>query len=447
MTTRTVADALAARLYAAGVRTAFGVPGGEVLTLVDALERAGIRFVLVRHETAGGFMAEGVWHTTGAAGVLVATVGPGVANTVNVVANAQQDRVPLVVLTGCVDRALTAGYTHQIFDHRAVLAPITKLSLEVDAQAAPTQIDKALRVAQEGRPGPVHLDLPVEVALAPCPKPDRLTPLTAPASPVGSEVFADARAKLEAATRPLVLVGLELAHAAGAAVVRRAADRLGGAPFLTTYKAKGALPEDDPMALGAAGLSPKADALLQPLVRRADVVVLAGYDPIEMRRSWCDPFGEDATVIELARTPNDHDVHQATHAFACDPVTGLDALTEGLAFERSVWPTGEPARVRAALLEAFRPPAIETEGVLSPGRAIDAIARATPDHAVVTVDTGAHRILLCEQWRFSSAGRLYQSNGSCTMACAVPLALGAKLAEPNTPVLAVVGDGGLELAL
>ena len=445
--TRTVADALAERLYAAGIRHAFGVPGGEVLTLMGALERAGIRFVLVRHETAGGFMAEGVWHATGAPGLLVATVGPGVANTVNVGANAEQDRVPLVVLTGCVDRALTAGYTHQIFDHRAVLGPITKLSLEVDPAAAPKQIDKALRVAQEGRPGPVHLDLPVEVALAPCDAPLRVTPTTAPASPVGSDVFDDARAKLACAKRPLLLVGLELAHAEGAAAVHRATERLDGMPVLTTYKAKGVLPEDHALALGAAGLSPKADALLLPFVARADVVVLAGYDPIEMRRSWCDPFDSSATLIELARMPNDHDVHQATHAFACDPTVGLDALTRDLALAASPWPTGEPARLRAALHAAFEPPSEETAGRLSPGRALDAVARATPEHARVTVDTGAHRILLSQQWRFQHAHRLLQSSGLCTMACALPLAIGAKLAEPETPVVCVLGDGGLEMAL
>ena len=443
-TTRTVADALAERLYAAGIRYAFGVPGGEVLTLMGALERAGIRFVLVRHETAGGFMAEGVWHATGAPGLLVATVGPGVANTVNVVANAEQDRVPLVVLTGCVDRALTAGYTHQIFDHRAVLGPITKLSLEVDAQAAPKQIDKALRVAQEGRPGPVHLDLPVEVALAPCEAPLRVTPLAAPSSPVGSDVFDDARARLAAAERPLLLVGLELTEGGA---VRRAAERLPGLPVLTTYKAKGALPEDHPQSLGAAGLSPKADALLLPFVKRADVVLLAGYDPIEMRRSWCEPFGEGATVIELARVPNDHDVHAATHAFACDPAVGLDALTEGVTLAKAPWPTGEPARLRRALHAAFEPGTEEHAGRLSPGRALDAVARATPEHARVTVDTGAHRILLSQQWRFQQAHRLLQSSGLCTMACALPLAIGAKLADPDTPVVCVLGDGGLEMAL
>jgi thiamine pyrophosphate-dependent acetolactate synthase large subunit-like protein len=96
-------DILARRLHEAGCRTAIGMPGGEVLTLVDSLVAAGIKFVLCKHENAAGFMAEGTYHRTGAPGILVATVGPGAANGVNVVANAEQDRVPLIVLTGCVD--------------------------------------------------------------------------------------------------------------------------------------------------------------------------------------------------------------------------------------------------------------------------------------------------------------------------------------------------------
>ena len=99
------ADVLARTLFEAGCRHAFGMPGGEVLTLIDALERAGIRFVLCRHENAAGFMAEGVHHRDGAPAILVGTLGPGLLNGINVVANAMQDRVPLIVLSGCVDEA------------------------------------------------------------------------------------------------------------------------------------------------------------------------------------------------------------------------------------------------------------------------------------------------------------------------------------------------------
>jgi acetolactate synthase-1/2/3 large subunit len=130
------ADVLAQRLYEAGCRHAFGMPGGEVLTLIDALEAAGIQFHLARHENAAGFMAEGVHHVDGAPGILVATVGPGAMNGVNVVANANQDRVPLIVLTGCVDAADAQTYTHQVLDHRKVFEPITKATFTLDAKVA-----------------------------------------------------------------------------------------------------------------------------------------------------------------------------------------------------------------------------------------------------------------------------------------------------------------------
>ncbi|MGI9334563.1 MAG: thiamine pyrophosphate-binding protein, partial [Gammaproteobacteria bacterium] len=130
------AEIIARRLYEAGCRYAFGIPGGEVLELIDALNRAGIRFVLTKHENCAGFMAEGTHHRTGAPAVLVATIGPGAANAVNVVANAEQDRVPLIVLTGCVDPADAFTYTHQVFDHQALFAPIVKATFRVLAESA-----------------------------------------------------------------------------------------------------------------------------------------------------------------------------------------------------------------------------------------------------------------------------------------------------------------------
>ena len=141
------ADVLAQRLYRAGCRHAFGMPGGEVLTLVDALARAGITFHLAKHENCAGFIGEGVHHADGAPVILVATLGPGALNGVNVVANALQDRVPMLVLTGCVDAAEAHSYTHQVLDHQAVLGPITKASFRLDAEAAGLITDKAVTIA------------------------------------------------------------------------------------------------------------------------------------------------------------------------------------------------------------------------------------------------------------------------------------------------------------
>ena len=152
-----------ARLFKAGCRHAFGIPGGEVLALMDALDRAGLGVTLVKHENAGGFMAEGTYHATGAPGVLFATIGPGIANAANVIANAWQDRVPMIVLTGCVPPVEAMTYTHQVFDHVAFLKPVTKAAIRVEPGTAAVAIDKALKIATSGRPGPVVLDVPINV--------------------------------------------------------------------------------------------------------------------------------------------------------------------------------------------------------------------------------------------------------------------------------------------
>ena len=201
------ADVIAARLAAAGCRLAFGIPGGEVLALVDALERAGIRFVLTKHENAAGFMAEGAWHATGhatgAPGVLVATVGPGIANAFNVVENARQDRVPLIVLAGSVDAAEALSYNHQVFDHGAVFARVCKASFTAADGAVDVMIDKAIGLALSGRPGPVHIDLPIGLADRdqPAPRAWRHGP-PLPAAPAPGEALDRARAMFAAAERP-----------------------------------------------------------------------------------------------------------------------------------------------------------------------------------------------------------------------------------------------------
>ena len=148
--TRTGADIVGTSLARAGATHAFGVPGGEVLGLMQGLDNAGINFALVRHENAGGFFAEGLWHSAGSLPILVATLGPGVANAVNVVANAMQDRVPLIFLTGCVDAAEAESYTHQVLDHQALLSAIDEVKIMDFPEEDGTAIGDAVVMGAEG---------------------------------------------------------------------------------------------------------------------------------------------------------------------------------------------------------------------------------------------------------------------------------------------------------
>ncbi len=438
------ADIIARRLHQAGCRHAFGIPGGEVLTMMAALEDAGIQFHLVKHENTGGFMAEGTHHADGAPGVLMATVGPGVVNAINTVTNAWQDQVPLIFLTGCIDTADTHSFTHQVFDHKSVLAPITKASFTVADGAVDVIVDKALSIAMEGRPGPVHLDVPISLAKKnfegePMPPTPRLA-VMAPAS--GAELDV-ARAAIAKAERPLMIAGVDVLHHGAHAAVANAVRQL-NIPLLTTYKAKGVLAEDDPLALGGHGLSPKSFAIIKPLIDAADVIILAGYDPIEMRAEWIDPWpvaDGRPVVIDLTAVPNTHYVHQSTHVFVGDVGAGLAAITDAVR-PRASWPDGEPATVRDTLFATF-----SKDEDWGPAAVIDAARAALPRNGVVSVDTGAHRILLSQQWQSFGPRQIIQSTALCTMGVALPLAIGHKLANPDVPVLAFTGDAGLEMIL
>jgi acetolactate synthase-1/2/3 large subunit len=428
------ADHLARRLFEAGCRHAFGMPGGEVLTVMDALARAGIEVTLARHENAAAFMAEGVWQRTGAPGILVATLGPGVLNGVNAIANAHQDRVPLIVISGCVDADEALTYTHQILDHEAVLAPITKATFRLTAKGADIIADKAVGIATEGRPGPVHIDVPISVAdeRVSLPRlrrrPDAVQMV--PAAPQGPRDW------LAGAERPVMIVGLDAVNEGAGAAILEVAERL-NIPVITSYKAKGIIPETHPLCLGGAGLSPLADGILVPLVQQADLILCVGYDPIEMRPGWREIWDPAAVnVIDIAAVPNDQYMHQATMNIVGGCAPSLAAIAEGVA-PRATWSGGEVAEVRAALAQAF--PTGDDWGAA----AVIAEARAVlPEETIITVDSGAHRILLSQMWTTHYPRSVLQSTALCTMGCAVPLAMGAKLATPEATVVSFSGDAG-----
>jgi acetolactate synthase I/II/III large subunit len=438
-----VADTVASVLREAGVSLAFGMPGGEVVTAIDGLQAAGIRFVLARNETAAAMMAAGAATVAQVPGLLVTTLGPGLANAINGIADAAQERVPLVVISGIVERSVRGRYTHQIVDHAAMLRPLVKASFEIEAEGAASIVRRALAIAMAEPRGPVHLDLSPAVAAMPDPvgPADAVLPLS-PALGIdaASAGIAALRDKIASAERPLILAGFEAARGRGGAVITGIADRC-GIPVLTTYKGKGVLDEHHPAALGAAGLSPVADRILLDLVAQADLVLLAGYDPIEMRAGWLDPFPHREAVVEIGMLPADHGMHAAGLRLAGSVADVLEAAFAGTS-PRACWRRGEPEAARAALRAAFRTPA-----PWGPHAVFEELQAALPAGATVTIDSGAHRILLSQVLKVSRPFGVLQSAGWCTMGSAVPLALGAKLAEPHRPAIAVLGDGGLEMTL
>lgn len=433
---KTGADVVGRMLSNAGVTRAFGVPGGEVLALIEGLDRAGVAFTLVRHENAGGFFAEGHWHVTGSLPVLVATLGPGVANAVNVVANAMQDRVPLIFLTGCVDAAEAERYTHQVFDHQAMLRPVVKASFRASAGSLVAVMDKAITIATTGQMGPVHIDVPISVAEGESSEsvPSGSTSI-APSIP-GILSLAQTLDALIKVVKPLMIAGVDAVNeGAGTAITDYC--RKHNIPLITTYKGKGLLDESDPLAIGGAGLSPRADKALMPLIAEADLILLAGYDPIEMRVGWRDPWRDDQPVIEICPAARTHGMHRVDNMLIGNIEETLRALYHDAPTR---WPQGQPTKAREDVKKMFASP-----GTWGPHEVFHTLREVMPPETIVTADSGAHRILASQIWRFPESRQMLQSSGLCTMACAMPLAGGAKLGSPDTPVLAILGDGGLEM--
>ncbi|CAM3060543.1 thiamine pyrophosphate-binding protein [Paracoccus nototheniae] len=429
-----VADIVARSLSLHGIRHAFGMPGGEVVTLIDALALAGVDFHLARHETAAALMAAGCSVLTGAPGLLVTTVGPGLTNAINGIADAAQEHVPLLVISGVVDRGMRARYTHQVIDHAAILRPLVKASFDIEAGSAGATVARALALALRHPQGPVHLDLAPAMAAQPAieapwgPVPETRATLRA-----DDPALAPLLARLAGAARPVILAGWQAAQAgADMAALAEALQ----APVLTTYKAKGGLDETHPLALGGAGLSPKADRILLDLLAGADLVLALGYDPIEMRPGWMDPVPADR-LIEITAAPADHAMHRAGQRLLACPAQAAAALVAALpvAAARDWW---HPART--ALDAAFHKPKD-----WGPHAIIRTLAAHAGPDTVVTVDSGAHRILLSQIWQARRPARLLQSAGFCTMAAALPLAIGAAVARPGHRTIAVMGDGGFEM--
>lgn len=437
------AQILAQALRQAGVRYAFGIPGGEVLELLEALRRCGIHFVLTKHELSAGFMAEASYALAGAPGLLVATLGPGCTNAVTPIAQALLDRSALIAVTGEIASALGTAFTHQVLDQQGLLRPVVKWSAVLGARGAAELVRKGIAIATEPMPGPVHFRLPADVAAMRQP--------FAAAAPV-ARVLAVPRAAqlgpvrrwLERARRPLAFAGLAVGVERAEPALARFLERW-RVPLVTTYKAKGALPEDHALAIGAAGLSPVVDAIHRKELSRADLVLTIGFDPVELRSEWIAPWLPTMRSVNIDLVPNRHGLY-ASRIECIGPIAAtLDALA-------ACAPARAPRRWSARDLAAYRGAvraavARRRARRLGPFEVATALRRVFPRETIATVDTGSHRILVNHVWEAYGPRQLLQSNGLGSMGYALPTAVAAKLLFPRRPVLAMTGEAGLDMVI
>jgi acetolactate synthase-1/2/3 large subunit len=430
----TVADILIDGLCRAGVQRIFGVPGGgSNLELLEAARAAGLPFVLCHQESAACVMAAVTGELTGAPGAVLSTLGPGVSASATGLTHAFLDRSPLIYLSDRHPSAALGFTTHQFFDHAAFLAPIVKGSVTVTAESASHAIAHAAQLALKEPRGPVHLDLPADVAsqaAVPFATSVRPTDLSQP-SPADLDAAA---AMIRRAKRPVVLVGLQCRG--GDAKWLRAFCEALPAPVLATYKAKGALPDPHPLALGIF----TGGALEEPVVGRADLIITFGLDTVEMiPRRW----SYEAPVLSLVRAPAGVAAGGGTYftpalELVGDPGLILEELAPRLREHHADWDVVEVDRLRRERQRALE---IAVPG-LAPHRIVQIAREYTPAGTIATADAGAHMLQAAEYWQAVSPGEFLISNGLATMGFALPAAIAAQLVYPERRVLCLTGDGG-----
>jgi acetolactate synthase-1/2/3 large subunit len=430
----TVADLIVDGLVRAEVSRLFGVPGGgSNLEVLEAARVRGLPFVLCHQEWAACIMAAVTGELTGRPGAVLSTLGPGVTASATGLAHARLDRSPLIYVSDRHPAGVLQFATHQYVDHGAHVGAIAKDSVSVGADSAAHWVAHAVRLALTEPRGPVHLDLPADVAgRSAVPAATSVTP--APLPPLDGELVERAAAMIRAARRPLVIAGLGC-RAADAKWLRAFAEAL-PTPVLTTYKAKGAIPDPHPLALGIF----TGGALEEPLVRRADLIIAFGLDTVELIPR---PWAYTAPVLSLTRCPAAEPRLQAPGGGAyftpaLEVVGEPGSILEDLAGRllgraRADWDVAEVDRIRR---ERHVPG-------LAAHRVVQMTRELTAGGSIATVDAGAHMFPATAYWHALEPGELLISNGLATMGFALPAAIAAQLVHPHRRVICFTGDGGL----
>ncbi len=436
-----VADLIVEGLLRAGVSRLFGVPGGgSNLELLEAARAQGLPFVLCHQEWAACIMAAVTGDLTGRPGAALSTLGPGVTASATGLAQALLDRSPLIYISDRHPDAVLEFATHQRLDHVAHLSPIVKGSVTVTADSASHWVAHAVQLALKEPCGPVHLDLAADLASREAvPQAARVMPPPMPAP--DETLLGRAAAMILAARHPLVIAGLGC-RAGDGKWLRAFAEAL-PAPVLTTYKAKGAIPDPHPLALGTFANG----SLEEPLVRQADLIIAFGLDTVELiPRRW--PYS--APVLSLTRCPSGDAAVRAPGGDgyfkpALEVMGDLSSILEDLApllvhaNARADWDVARLDRLRRERLGSLELP---VPG-LAPHRVIQIVRELTPAGTIATVDAGAHMFPATAYWQALEPGELLISNGLATMGFALPAAIAAQLAHPERRVVCLTGDGGL----
>ncbi len=426
--TTSLASTLVEMLKDEGVKRIFGIPGGgSSLALIEAAGRTGLDFVLTRTETAAAIMAAVTGELTAIPGVLLTGVGPGATSAVNGIAYASLEKAPVILITDG-----PASSPHQALDQNALYKPITKLQGRLQPADGPEIFARAIETAMTPPWGPVQLDLTAGDAAAPITSGAARSAKAHPPLP-SDEALEKAHKLLSEANKPIILAGLEARQNHAPQSLQMLADTL-GCPVLASYKASGVLPSSHKCFAGLF----TGSAAESGLIHEADLIVFFGFDAIEIiPGEW--PYTcpiVDLCVADATPMPKSPDV-----CVIGDLSRIVDALVSDL--KSSDWEVKDIKKARKIISQT----SILGGNDHTAQSAVEAAASIAPAGMRLTVDAGAHMFAALGFWPAEEAFGVFKSNGLSTMGYALPAAIALALEEPESPVLAVTGDGGMMMCL
>jgi len=431
------AELLVSALESESVKQIFGVPGEENLDVVEALRRSTIQLVVTRHEQAAAFMAATHGRLTGEPGVCLSTLGPGALNMTTGAAYAQLGAMPMVMLTGQKGVISRKQARFQVVDIVSTMTPLTKMAQQIVSPATiPTIVREAFRVARQERPGPVHLELPEDIAAEQAPTISPVPPHPI-AVPIASPAALDRAAQLILeAERPLVMLGAAASRPRLASALSDFVRRV-QIPFVNTQMGKGAVSGGSGLYMGTAALSERD--YVHDAIERADLIVAIGHETVEKPPFLMGPKGP--VVLHVGYLPATVEEVYFPHAELIGDVgPTLALLAERL--EGKLPRAGALLPLREGILARIGERAEESRYPPTPQRIVHDVRQVMPEDGIVCLDNGMYKIWFARNYRTRVANTLLLDNALATMGAGLPSAMMASMLNPRRRVLAVCGDGG-----
>ena len=431
-------DLIVKCLKKAGVTHGFGIPSGNVLPLIESMRLGGMEFVLTAHEGSASFAADVMGRMTGKPGFCIATLGPGATNLATGVGSAYLDRSPMIAITCNLNTPQLGRRIQMWIDHHALFAPITKASFAATHDNVAEIMQKALTIALTEPMGPVHIDLPEDVSLAPA-NDDVVRPIKIELTPeeTNENNLNNTNSLISEAERPLVVLGSSAMRIQKPELLQAFVEHH-EIPFLTSTMAKGMIDEDHRLSIGC--IERGRRQIQRKFIQSADLIIGLGFDTIEVEyEAW---IGNTPLLSIDIEDPDIADSVNLVGTMTGNITTSLEYLLQQKKAQNK-WTKEELATHVSHFNKALRPPSKN----FTPHRAIDIVRETVPKNGIISYDVGAHTHQIASQWKAHDPKTCHVTNGWSSMGIGLPGAIAAKIARPDLPVICLIGDGCFQMTV